>query len=48
LVTSVKVPVNSEDVIHTLNKSLQKQEQEKKEMKQELAETRKQKYITST
>ncbi|RHN39594.1 hypothetical protein MtrunA17_Chr8g0345511 [Medicago truncatula] len=36
MVTSVKVPVNSEDVntlrsqIHTLNKSLQKQEQEKK------------------
>jgi len=47
-VTIDKLPTNSEDVnalrnqIHALNKSLQKQEQEKKEMKQELAKTRKQ------
>ncbi|KAK2406686.1 hypothetical protein QL285_042388 [Trifolium repens] len=48
LATSVKLSANSEDVnvlrsqIHTLNESLQKQEQEKLEMKQELSETRKQ------
>ncbi|KAK2406684.1 hypothetical protein QL285_042387 [Trifolium repens] len=48
LVTSVKLSANSEDVnglrsqIHALNESLQKQEQEKLEMKLELSETRKQ------
>ncbi|KAK2353408.1 hypothetical protein QL285_091031 [Trifolium repens] len=48
LATSVKLSANSEDVnalrsqIRTLNESLQKQEQEKLEMKQELSETRKQ------
>jgi hypothetical protein len=48
LATSVELSANSEDVnglrsqIHALNESLQKQEQEKLEMKQELSETRKQ------
>ncbi|CAJ2663237.1 unnamed protein product [Trifolium pratense] len=48
LVTSVKLSANSEDVnalrsqIHALNKSLQKQEQEKLEMKHELTETKQQ------
>jgi len=47
-ITIDKLPGNSEDVnalrsqIHALNESLQKQEQEKLEMKQELTETRKQ------
>ncbi|GAU46537.1 hypothetical protein TSUD_350720, partial [Trifolium subterraneum] len=48
LVTSVKLSANSEDVnalrsqIHALNESLQKQEQEKLEMKHELTETKQQ------
>ena len=47
-VTNDKLPANSEDVnalrrqIHVLNKLLQKQEQEKLEMKLDLTETRKQ------
>ena len=47
-VTIDKLPANSEDVnalrrqIHVLNKLLQKQEQEKLEMKLDLTETRKQ------
>ncbi|GAU46538.1 hypothetical protein TSUD_350730 [Trifolium subterraneum] len=48
LATPVQLSSNSEDVstlrsqIHALNETLQKQEQEKLEMKQELSETRKQ------